>query len=96
MSWCKAALTGQQVSAGELIALVNDFEHLFIDLGEPKGMALFEEAVMQSGCSVYFSPGSLPGAENLIASYGGVPCETPDKKNLRYLAGDISALESLS
>ena len=42
MSWCKAVLTNQQVVAGELIMLVTDFEYVFRDQGEPKGVALFQ------------------------------------------------------
>jgi hypothetical protein len=43
MSWYKTVLTNQQVAAGELIALSNDFEYVFRDSGEPKGMALFQK-----------------------------------------------------
>ena len=92
MSWCNAVLTNQQVSAGELIALVIDFEHLFSELGEPSGMALFQGEITPAGYTVYFSPGCLPRASYLIASYSGTVCEEPRKENLKYLGGDMGNL----
>lgn len=41
MSWYKTVLRYPQIAAGELITLMNDFEHVFRDLGETEGMALF-------------------------------------------------------
>jgi hypothetical protein len=67
MSWCKAVLTNQQVVAGELIMLVSDFEYVFRDLGEPKGMALFQGEITPAGYTVYFSPGCLRRGSYLIA-----------------------------
>jgi len=96
MSWCKAVLTNQQVAAGELITLVSDFEYVFRDLGEPKGMTLFQGEMTPAGYTVYFSPGCLPHASYLIAGYSGAPCETPGKEELKYLAGDMSALDLLA
>lgn len=95
MSWCKALLTNQQVLAGELIALVNDFEYAFRDLGEPKGMALLQGEVASAGYTVYFSPGCLPRASYLIAAYSGTPCETPGKESVKYLGGDVSVIDLL-
>ena len=89
MSWYKAVLTHQQVAAGELITLLNDFEYVFRDLGEPKGMALFQGEITPAGYIVYFSPGCLPRASYIIASYSGSPCEKPRKENLKYLGGDM-------
>jgi hypothetical protein len=95
MSSCKAVLTNQQVVAGELITLVSDFEYVFRDLGEPKGMALFQGEITPAGYTVYFSPGCLLRGSYLIAGYSGAPCETPSKEDLKYLAGDVSALDLL-
>jgi len=95
MSRCKAALTNPQVVAGELITLANDFEYVFRDLGEPKGMALFQGETTPAGYTVYFSPGCLPRASYLIAAYSGTPRETSSKNNLKYLSGDMSVLDSL-
>ena len=80
MSWYKAVLTHQQVAAGELITLLNDFEYVFRDLGEPKGMALFQGEITPAGYIVYFSASCLPRASYLIASYSGSPCEKPRGK----------------
>jgi hypothetical protein len=67
MSSCKAVLTNQQVVAGELIMLVSDFEYVFRDLGEPKGMTLFQGEITPAGYTVYFSPGCLRRGSYLIA-----------------------------
>ena len=95
MSWCKAVLTNQQVAAGELIMLVSDFEYVFSDLGEPKGMALFQGEITPAGYTVYFSPDCLRRGSYLIAGYSGTPCETPSKEDLKYLAGDMKAFDLL-
>ena len=95
MSWYKAVLTHQQVAAGELITLVNDFEYVFCDLGEPKGMALFEGEMTPAGYTVYFSPGCLPRASYLIAAYSGTACEKPRKEDLKYLGGNMDDLDLL-
>jgi hypothetical protein len=95
MPWCKAVLTNQQVVAGEFITLANDFEYVFRDSGEPKGMALFQGEITPAGYTVYFSPGCLPRASYLIAAYSGTLCETPGKDNLKYLGGDMSVLDLL-
>ena len=95
MAWCKAVLTNQQVAAGELIALVNDFVYVFRDLGEPKGMVLFQGEISPAGYAVYFSPGCLPRASYLIASYSGTLCEKPRREDLKYLAGDMGQLDLL-
>jgi hypothetical protein len=80
------------MNAGELVTLINDFEFLFSDLGEPEGMTLFEGETGPNGCTVYFSPPCLPQAPHLIAAYSGTPCEAPHQGNLRYLAGDMRTL----
>jgi len=95
MSWCKALLTNQQVVVGELIGLVNDFEYVFLDLGKPKGMALFQGETTPAGYVVYFSPGCLSRVSYLIAAYAGNRCDPPDKETLKYLAGDMDLLHSL-
>jgi hypothetical protein len=94
MSWCKAKLTDQQVAAGELISLTNDFEHLFYSLGEPAGMTLFQGARTPAGYTVYFSPGCFSRAAFLIASYSGTPCETPGKDDLTYLGGHTNVSDA--
>lgn len=95
MSWYKAVLTHQQVAAGELITLVNDFEYVFRDLGEPKGMALFQGEITPAGYTVYFSPGCLPRASYLIAAYSGTACEKPRKEDLKYVDGNMDNLDLL-
>jgi len=95
MSWCKAFLTNQQIVAGELIGLVNDFEYLFLDLGKPKGMALFQGETTPAGYVVYFSPGCLSGMSYLIAAYSGSRCEPPAKEELKYLGGEMDLRPSL-
>ena len=96
MSWCKTLLTHQQLVAGELIMLVNDFEYLFLDSGEPKGMTLFQGEITPAGYTVYFAPGCLPRAASLIGAYSGTFCEAPRKEDLKYLAGDMSVLSARS
>ena len=95
MSWYKAVFSSQEVVAGELIALVNDFEYAYGESGQPKGMALFQGETVPAGSTVYFSPGTVVPASHLIASYAGTECETPDKNGLRFLSGDASVLDSL-
>jgi hypothetical protein len=92
MSWCKALLTNQQVVTGELIGLINDFEYLFVDLGEMRGMALFQGETTPDGYVVYFSPGCLSRISYLIAAYSGSRCAPPNKDGLKYLAGDRELL----
>jgi hypothetical protein len=96
MSWYKAVLTHQQVAAGELITLVNDFEYVFRDLGEPKGMTLLQGEVTPAGYTVYFSPRCLPRASYLLAAYSGTPCAEPRKEDLMYLGGDMGGLDLLT
>jgi hypothetical protein len=95
LSWYKAVLSSQEVVAGELIALVNDFEYAYGESGQPKGMALFQGETVPAGSTVYFSPGTVAPASHLIASYAGTECERPDKVELRFLSGDASVLDSL-
>jgi hypothetical protein len=94
MSWCKAVLSNFQIEAGELITLVNDFEYVYLDLGEPEGMTLFQGERIPGGYAVYFSPACLPRASHLIAGYAGSPCEEPRREILKYLAGDTGFLDS--
>jgi hypothetical protein len=94
-SWYKAVLSSQEVVAGEVIALVNDFEYAYSDSGQPKGMALFQGETVPAGSTVYFSPGTVVPASHLIASYSGTECATPRKDELRFLSGDMSVLDSL-
>jgi hypothetical protein len=96
MSWYKVVLSSQEVVAGELIALVNDFEYAYGHSGEPKGMALFQGETVPAGTAVYFSPGTVVPASRLIASYAGTECETPGKERLRFLSGDESVLDFLA
>jgi hypothetical protein len=95
MSWCKASFSAQQVMAGELIALVSDFEFLFSELGNPQGMAMFRGEASPAASAVYFSPGCFERAAQLIAAYSGSPCEGPDKESLEFLAGDAGVLDAL-
>jgi hypothetical protein len=96
MSWYKVVLSSQEVVAGELIALVNDFEYAFSESGQPKGMALFQGETVPAGSTVYFSPGTVAPASRLIASYAGTECEAPAKEVLRFLSGDEGVLDSLA
>ena len=95
MSWYKVVLSSHLVVSGELIALVNDFEYLYSDLGRPRGMALFQGEIVPAGTTIYFSPGSIAPASHLIASYAGTECEAPSKEMLMFLSGDERVLQTM-
>ena len=91
MSWFKVSLTNDQVAAGELIKLKEDFMKLYIANNTPEGMALFSgkrERDNQLIYPVYFTPVSLQFAQKLVSSYSGVPCEQPKKEGMSLLVGE--------
>jgi hypothetical protein len=79
MSWHQVVLTTAQAAQGELISLRDRFESLFFAAGAPKKMALFAGGTDEAGVVLYFSPGCLPDAADLISNYSGTPCEKPER-----------------
>lgn len=93
MSWFKVTLTHNQVSAGEMLKIPEEFQDLYIASGMPQNMALFcsAEPISPDELAIlYFSPASATIASALISKYSGVPCEAP-KGELPWLAGDKGA-----
>jgi hypothetical protein len=57
-------------------------------------MALFSSKTADHRIELFLSPGSFPPASNLVVTYGGVPCGTPESEGLTLLCGPQTALPS--
>ena len=58
-------------------------------------MALFSSEHNVSGVELFLAPASFPVAAGLVVSYGGVPCDKPERKGLALLHGLQTSLDSL-
>ena len=88
MSWYEVILSREQLTEGISEKIQSDFETLFIKAGTPPEMALFCDSFTVPQFSMYFSPGAVQHASDLIATYSGDFCEKPDANEVTLLAGD--------
>lgn len=95
MGWYKAALPASQLNL-----LAEQFDKLWMAAGHPRDMALFGIRALGeiSGeeVEVYFSPGSLKYAKELIERCQGLECEQPPASNLALIAGHQDVVKGLS
>lgn len=102
MSWYKITLSYEEISAGLMIAIRDNFERIFSNSGKPREMALFADIVSQVNAQqiiletdLYFSPGAFQYAVTLIYAYSGAPCRKPTADSVALLVGHEDALELL-
>ncbi len=99
MSWFKVYLTKDQVVAGAIKKLRQDFRKLYIKNRAPEEMALFlgqPEWDNQQNYPLYFSPTASQFVQNLISSYSGVPCGQPHKDSVSIIGGCYDDLTLLN
>jgi hypothetical protein len=79
MSWYKIHLTLQQVGWGrEEKAIIEKFSLRSVTRQLPGSVALFDQS-SGAGTDLFFSPDSVPEMADILAQYGGVPCEQPPR-----------------
>lgn len=87
MGWYCITLTQDETAAGTQLKIQDEFMRLFMDANAPREAAIFGSNPMTRktpGVTIYFSPGSVAFAEQLITKYGGKPCEKPPRDVALY------------
>jgi hypothetical protein len=88
MDWYKI-----QVPYEPMLAIADEFQRLMIVASVPDDAALFASNYFtHSLYDMYFSPAAVPHCLELIARYGGVPCDVPERADTGLYSGPQSAL----
>ena len=101
MKWYKVKMSADEVTAKGIVKLQDKFMKLFLGARKQEDMALFSSLSLRSedaedgGVEIYFSPGSVSYAKELIDSYNGQPCEKPTKGKVGLLVGVSNAIDLL-
>jgi hypothetical protein len=103
--WYRAALTTEQVAAGDVDAIRRLFVEAMNESGAPAGACLFitshdtragklrdnaEGHIGLNADAVFFSPASISAVPHLIAQYQARPSEPPDRSRAALLVGQDS------
>lgn len=88
MDWYYVDITEDRVEDGEYHRLCRQFQQAFIAAGAPPEMALFAQMALRDNIrKVYFSPGSVHYVKQLIDTYGGNPCDGPERSKVTLVFG---------
>ena len=75
-----------------MMHLEHSFASIFVHSGANRGAVLMTPSSgNHESCSFYFSPQAVVIANDLIAQYGGVPCQPTFLERWDFLAGDAGA-----
>ena len=96
--WYTASLDGEQVAAGHLATLCEQFAVTVRDAGEPAGACLFaisaddgpegkRAAAAQTAADVFFSPNAISVVPKILAATNAVPTAAPDRARATLLVG---------
>jgi len=94
MSWYEVTISAHQSDFYQHGRLQDTFTEIFIQLGRPKDMALFDGGWSRSDTfNIYFTPAcaSHPVMKCLMDNWGAVLCEEPTRETeveLGLLVGD--------
>ena len=101
--WYRAALSAEQVAAGDLDAIRRLFADAVNESGVPAGACLFvtshdttargrrddaEDEAYVDADAVFFSPASISAIPHVIAQYHAQPSPPPDRSRAALLEGD--------
>jgi hypothetical protein len=101
--WYRAALTAEQVAAGDLDAIRRLFAEAVNESGIPAGACLFvtshdtraagrrdnaDDDTYVDADAVFFSPASISAIPHVIAQYRAQPSPPPDRTRAALLEGD--------
>jgi len=82
--WYRAALSGEQVASGYVMAIRDQFAEAMTAAGDPDGACLFATT---EGDAVYFSPLSVSAVPHLIALLEAQPSPPPERSGASLLVG---------
>lgn len=101
--WYRAAISGDQLAAGQIMEIRRRFAETMEAAGDPEGACLFvvSEATRTGGpqlqaaddpaaeaAAVFFSPASVGTIPNLIVVYGAEPSPPPPRDRAELLVGN--------
>lgn len=87
MNWHHLSLTADEISAGKLASIRDDFTASFRSAGGPRVMALFQREAEEGGLDLYFTPDCNLHAWQLLERCGATPCLAPPLAGLELLVG---------
>ena len=93
--WYKIAFTEEDVEDGAPGRVEKRYQHLYAAAHSPKDAALFANELAAEGIEYFFSPDASQLAADLLAEFGAVPCETPDRDDVRLALGHRGVDERL-
>jgi hypothetical protein len=94
MPWHSVTLPSEAVARGELLALQEAFQAIFMANRAPKGAGMFTRDDLSSYV-FYFSPVASEMAKGLIERYKGTECFAPRLSDVSILVVDAAALSSI-
>jgi hypothetical protein len=94
MTWYKVTLSPADITEGRQVQMEDAFYALFVKAEAPKedGVGMFS-LKDDTQYVFYFSPGAAQLAMPLIDAYGGVPCEAPQRSEVRVLWAHSEGLD---
>lgn len=87
MNWHHLSLGADEVAAGALATINDDFIAAFRAAGGPRTMALFQRGGEEGALDLYFTPESTLHAWGLLERCGATPCAGPPLAGLELLVG---------
>jgi hypothetical protein len=87
MQWHHLALSADQVCAGTLIRVVDEFTAAFRAAGGPRTMALFQRGADNGALDLFFTPDCAIHARRVMEGCGAAPCAAPPLAGLDLLVG---------
>ena len=96
--WYTASLDGEQVAAGHLATVCEQFAVTVRDAGEPAGACLFaisadegpegaRAAHPQTAADIFFSPSAISVVPKILAAMNAQPSAAPDRARASLLVG---------
>jgi len=95
MKCYKVTLTNDQIANGQGQKLINEFQEIFSEEGEPEDMALFSSTGDAEGQTYYFSPGAVKYAMIILSFYSGSRCDAPPFEAVALALGARNAKDGL-
>jgi hypothetical protein len=99
MSWYQILFPEDTMPLDVQNALMHKLLAIYIGAGDPEGFATFTEVRADARYLMYFTPVAAEYCMELIASYGGVPCEQPKARRISMIwsilpyVGDLKCRE---
>lgn len=87
MNWYHLSLGAEEVAAGKVESLKEEFGAAFRSAGGPRTMALFQRENAAGGTDLYFTPECASHALPLLEKYAATVAESPSLVGLELLVG---------